>query len=666
MEDETADRECEGPALAPPAAEQREETAGDVERSLAGLEDETEGRTAPDCGPTKIFGATKVLEKMIKKQRAAGMMPAARRWPTLPVTAERRLGPVAGRALNAKNNRYLPARRSDAIIIDFGVGIACFAGTATDELAELKWLTKQEMQDPRQKIENLHRTLGAQDVEQAGHPALDRHSERSRAIPEDVDGASDVDAIEGTRGESDGEGAGHESASEPIGIEIIASTCEPEPSDGALEKTKAPGTLCHRDKAQGARGSRGGCNGDTCAEPPAQVRRARRWQQAPDGKRRATCLSSKGLREITQERPAPRPATPRVDETAESDDSFLKTGTSDETEELPRAETEAPRAAQDAGATRGNAMRHDEGQLKKEKKVRRLKKDDVRAALLQGGGSHRWMDVEMQLQKAFRRIPWEEGQFKLSGLADSQGQDGRITLLQQEPIDNVKDGQNYQLNFEPFKGTPAIAGWSDAAWANFPDGKSTGGCVIGGPANRGPGWGSARRSGVSSAAGLAYCPLELALRRRVGMPSADLRHVRALAAPCAGCCLGAPRGGAGVGTAPCEEVPLSSPRSPRCPSASGPAHAPRASPLPAGSSRAHRGRPAARRRAAQLARTPPPPPAGLPRSPGGRAGPQGAQLATARGRRCKRCRRCLRPRQPAWRRARSSTDCSCSRTCCRC
>ncbi|CAK0884738.1 unnamed protein product [Prorocentrum cordatum] len=131
-----------------------------------------------------------------------------------------------------------------------------------------------------------------------------------------------------------------------------------------------------------------------------------------------------------------------------------------------------------------------------------------------GEGSRRWMDVEMKFQKALRWIPREEGQFKPAGLAVSQDLNGRTTIHQKEFIDNIKTipryqtqcsvfqsrgptatietlfginkmirqikmDPNYKLSVELFKGTTMLVGWSDAAWANRPDGLSAGGYVIG-------------------------------------------------------------------------------------------------------------------------------------------------------------------------------------------
>ena len=46
-------------------------------------------------------------------------------------------------------------------------------------------------------------------------------------------------------------------------------------------------------------------------------------------------------------------------------------------------------------------------------------------------------------------------------------------------IRQIKLDPNYKLTFEPFTGKGVVVGWSDAAWANRPDGLSTGGYVIG-------------------------------------------------------------------------------------------------------------------------------------------------------------------------------------------
>ncbi|CAK0867695.1 unnamed protein product [Prorocentrum cordatum] len=46
-------------------------------------------------------------------------------------------------------------------------------------------------------------------------------------------------------------------------------------------------------------------------------------------------------------------------------------------------------------------------------------------------------------------------------------------------IRQMKNDQGYKLKFESFEGAGVVAGWSDAAWANRPDGLSTGGYVIG-------------------------------------------------------------------------------------------------------------------------------------------------------------------------------------------
>ena len=46
-------------------------------------------------------------------------------------------------------------------------------------------------------------------------------------------------------------------------------------------------------------------------------------------------------------------------------------------------------------------------------------------------------------------------------------------------IRQIKLDPNFKLTFEPFEGKAVVVGWSDAAWANRPDGLSTGGYVIG-------------------------------------------------------------------------------------------------------------------------------------------------------------------------------------------
>ena len=177
------------------------ETAyNEIHHALAGLEDETEGCMVLDCGATKTFGSIKALEKIVEKQRAAGMDTscvtvdvtdrpnfgfangAAEKCSsraTLPLQADGRLGTVAGYALNTKNNRYVPLlgsvdfmRRSGAII-DFATGIACFAKISMEKLVKLKRistghlcidmtrdlygnkLSKLERQDFRQKIEKM-------------------------------------------------------------------------------------------------------------------------------------------------------------------------------------------------------------------------------------------------------------------------------------------------------------------------------------------------------------------------------------------------------------------------------------------------------------------------------------------------------------------------------
>eukprot|EP00959_Pyramimonas_sp_CCMP1952_P130688 2732831-Pyramimonas_sp.AAC.1 len=43
----------------------------------------------------------------------------------------------------------------------------------------------------------------------------------------------------------------------------------------------------------------------------------------------------------------------------------------------------------------------------------------------------------------------------------------------------MKNDHGYKLKFESFEGEGVVVGWSDAAWANRPDGLSTGGYVIG-------------------------------------------------------------------------------------------------------------------------------------------------------------------------------------------
>ena len=166
-----------------------------------------------DCGATKTFGSIKALEKIVEKQRAAGMdmssvtvdvtdrpnfgfaNGAAEKCSsraTLPLQADGRLGTVAGYALNTKNNRYVPLlgsvdfmRRSGALI-DFATGIACFAKISTEKLVKLKRistghlcidmtrdlygnkLTKLERQDFRQKLEKICQQCGEPDAAQAG------------------------------------------------------------------------------------------------------------------------------------------------------------------------------------------------------------------------------------------------------------------------------------------------------------------------------------------------------------------------------------------------------------------------------------------------------------------------------------------------------------------
>ncbi|CAK0828505.1 unnamed protein product, partial [Prorocentrum cordatum] len=46
-------------------------------------------------------------------------------------------------------------------------------------------------------------------------------------------------------------------------------------------------------------------------------------------------------------------------------------------------------------------------------------------------------------------------------------------------VRQMKNDQGYKLKFESFEGEGVVAGWSDAARANRPDGLPTGGCVIG-------------------------------------------------------------------------------------------------------------------------------------------------------------------------------------------
>ena len=189
------------------------ETADNAEdnqfhHALAGLEDETEGCMVLDCGATKTFGSIKALEKIVEKQRDAGLDTscvtvdvtdrpnfgfangAAEKCSsraTLPLQADGRLGTVASYALNTKNNRYVPLlgsvdfmKRAGAII-DFETGIGCFKKISFGKLIKLKRistghlcidmtrdlygnkLTKAEKLDFRQKLEKM--------LEQCSDPA---------------------------------------------------------------------------------------------------------------------------------------------------------------------------------------------------------------------------------------------------------------------------------------------------------------------------------------------------------------------------------------------------------------------------------------------------------------------------------------------------------------
>ena len=153
-----------------------------------------------DCGATKTFGSIKALEKIVEKQRDAGLDTscvtvdvtdrpnfgfangAAEKCSsraTLPLQADGRLGTVSSYALNTKNNRYVPLlgsvdfmKRAGAII-DFETGIGCFKNISFGKLIKLKRistghlcidmtrdlygnkLTKAEKLDFRQKLEKM-------------------------------------------------------------------------------------------------------------------------------------------------------------------------------------------------------------------------------------------------------------------------------------------------------------------------------------------------------------------------------------------------------------------------------------------------------------------------------------------------------------------------------
>ena len=59
--------------------------------------------------------------------------------------------------------------------------------------------------------------------------------------------------------------------------------------------------------------------------------------------------------------------------------------------------------------------------------------------LISGDNSKRWLEIETKLQKAFRWTPWEEGEFKQTGLWVNQDTSGRITIHQKEFIDYIKE-----------------------------------------------------------------------------------------------------------------------------------------------------------------------------------------------------------------------------------
>ena len=184
-----------------------------LHHALAGLEEETEGCMVLDCGATKTFGSIKALEKIVEKQRDAGLdmscvtvdttdrpnfgfangsAEKCSSRATLPLQADGRVGTVASYALNTKNNRYVPLlgsvdfmKRAGAII-DFETGIGCFKKISFGKLIKLKRistghlcidmtrdlygnkLTKAEKLDFRQKLEKMLQQCGDPEAAQAG------------------------------------------------------------------------------------------------------------------------------------------------------------------------------------------------------------------------------------------------------------------------------------------------------------------------------------------------------------------------------------------------------------------------------------------------------------------------------------------------------------------
>ena len=104
----------------------REAMVGTFDHALAGPEEETVGCMVLGCGATKTFGSIKPLEKIVDKQRAAGIDTSsvtvdvtdrprfgfadgdAERCSCkaqLPLRADGQQGAVGGHALNTKNDR---------------------------------------------------------------------------------------------------------------------------------------------------------------------------------------------------------------------------------------------------------------------------------------------------------------------------------------------------------------------------------------------------------------------------------------------------------------------------------------------------------------------------------------------------------------------------------